>query len=290
MATVAISYRRADTGMIAGRVYDRLVSRYGEKAVFFDLEKIPYGADFQTYIRQTLLQTKVLIALIGEDWLGVGADGSVRMNNADDPVRIEIETALAIHIPIIPVLIDGARMPESRALPATFANFVYLNAPNLSSGSDFRDHMKRLIAAINQAAAGTGPTMPLWRDTLRYLLVPLVALLFAHYEIVNALDLNLRYLWLTCVLLPFAAGFALVWIGRRSADFAAACAVGLGVLGAAGMTVSSSLYSGEPIMPQGPSDWRDNFEFAATIALSAIAGYLLAWGLRWIMQARLGKV
>lgn len=287
MPNVAISYRRADTAMIAGRIYDRLVARYGEDAVFIDFDKIPFGTDFRDHIRKTLLQTKVLVALIGAEWLGAAADGTVRMNDPNDPVRVEIETALAISIPIIPVLIDDTKMPGSGALPATFGNFSYLNAADVSSGRDFRVHMDRLIKAINGAVAG--PALPVWREALRYVLIPLIVLLIAHYAIVNSLDLNLRYLWLACVFVPFAAGFALLWIGRRSGEFAAAFAVALGVLGAAGMTVSSSLYSGVPIMPQGASDWRDNFEFAATIALSFIAGYVVTYLLRWLMQARLSE-
>jgi hypothetical protein len=288
MPKVAISYRRADTAMIAGRIYDRLVARYGDDAVFIDFDKIPFGTDFRSHIRETLLGTHVLIALIGAEWLGAGADGTVRMNSADDPVRVEIETALGIPIPVIPVLIDGMKMPESSALPTTFGNFVYLNAADVSSGRDFRVHMDRLLAAIDRAAAGQKPPLPAWRDALRYVLVPLVVLLIAHYAIVNSLDLNLRYLWLACMVVPFAAGVALFWIGKRGAEFAAACAVAFGVVGAAGMTVSSSLYSGEPILPQGAREWRDNFQFAATIALSFVVGYGLAQAADWA-RARLSR-
>lgn len=289
MPKVAISYRRADTGIIAGRIYDRLVTRYGDDAVFIDMEKIPFGTDFHTHIRQTLLQTDVLIALIGADWRGASADGTIRMNHPDDPVRIEIETALAIHIPIIPVLIDGAKMPDAGALPATFGNFSFLNAPDVSSGRDFRVHMDRLIEAINQAAEGEKKPLPAWRHALRYVVIPLIVLLVAHYAIVNSFDLNLRYLWLVCVFVPLAAGFALLRIGGRGTEFAVACAVAFGVVGAAGMTVSSSLYSGEPIMPQGAGDWRDNFQFAAVIALSFIAGYALAHVTHWVLRGRLSN-
>ncbi len=38
MAKVFISYRRADSASISGRIYDRLVAKFGRKNVFKDVE------------------------------------------------------------------------------------------------------------------------------------------------------------------------------------------------------------------------------------------------------------
>ena len=53
-------------------------------------------------------------------------------------------------------------------------------------------------------------------------------------------------------------------------------AIALGIVAAAGMTVSEGLNSGQPILPQTRVEWQDNIEYAATIALSFIAGHALA--------------
>src|SRR3972149_4470729 len=117
MSKIIVSYRRADSAAIAGRIRDRLVGRYGDTSIFMDVENIPLGTDFRTQIREVLLQSDVLIAIIGPDWLGITKGGSSRIQNESDPVRIEIETALKGGIPLIPVLVNNAQMPEAADLP-----------------------------------------------------------------------------------------------------------------------------------------------------------------------------
>ena len=124
MPAILISYRRADSSAIAGRIFDRLAAQYGEESVFMDVDHIPFGIDFRTHIQETLQRTDVLIAVIGGNWLGKSADGAARMHEKTDPVRVEIETALERKTPIIPVLVDGARMPQSADLPEEFGNFA----------------------------------------------------------------------------------------------------------------------------------------------------------------------
>lgn len=315
MPRIVISYRRADTGPIVGRIFDWLVDRYGSESVFVDVDNIPYGVDFRGHIHEILLRSDVLIAAIGADWLGRTGAGQSRMQAETDPVRIEIETALQRKIAIIPVLIDGATMPEQHELPATFGDFAFLNAPAVSSGRDFRAHMERLIAAIDQISVDDNPghafsppaslahssaaqpshtvglvQRPNWRiDSIRYFVVPLIALLAAHYAIVNSLNLNTYYLRLACVVVPLAFGFALFWIGRRGAGPAAVCALALGLVGVAGMTVSEGLYSGDPILPQTRFEWLDNLQFAGTIALSFMVGHLVARAARMVLSAVSGK-
>ena len=157
MVSIAISYRRSDTAPIAGRIFDHLTAHYGENAVFMDIEAIPFGIDFRSHIRETLLRTDVLLALVGANWLAADSLASdatrapvTRIEEKTDPVRVEIETALGQHTPIIPVLVDNAKMPKSTELPPELSNFAFFNAAELSSGRDFRIHMGRLIGAIDR--------------------------------------------------------------------------------------------------------------------------------------------
>ncbi len=46
------------------------------------------------------------------------------------------------------------------------------------------------------------------------------------------------------------------------------------------MTASQSLNSGDPIIPRGRIEWRDNTQFAVGIAISFLAGHALARALR----------
>jgi hypothetical protein len=284
-----------DSSAIAGRIFDRLAAYYGKASVFMDIDNIPFGTDFRAHIRSVLRETQVLIVVIGPHWLGTDASGAVRMNQESDPVRAEIEAALAAKLPLIPVLVDGARMPHSAELPASFKEFAFLNAAEVATGRDFHPHLDRLIAAIDRtvkapasprgpaprAAAGGGDiavALPgSWpTDLARYLIVPTIALLAAHHIIVNALDLDAGYLRVVTVVVPFASGFLLCWQGGRGAGAAVAIAVALGVIAVAGMTVSQGLSSGDPILPETRFEWRDNIEYAASIALSLFAGHALA--------------
>jgi TRAP-type mannitol/chloroaromatic compound transport system substrate-binding protein len=149
MPKIIVSYRRSDTQAIAGRIYDRLSAHYGDESVFMDIDKIPVGTDFRQYIRNELRQANVMLAIIGPRWLGPRDDGRNRISERADPVRVEIETALEGGLPIVPVLVDGAHMPAEEELPDTLKDFAFINAAVVDIGRDFRQHMDRLIRAMD---------------------------------------------------------------------------------------------------------------------------------------------
>jgi TIR domain-containing protein len=289
MPNIAISYRRSDSSALAGRIFDRLTTRYGKHAVFMDVDNIPVGVDFRAHIDQTLRHTDILLVVIGAQWVGARDGADARIFEPADPVRVEVETALTRKTTIIPVLIDGARMPEAGRLPATFGNFAYLNAADVTTGRDFHAQMDRLIAAIDQAsAARSGETTAVYRrdksdalvllgaDAARYVLAPLCLLLVAHYLVVLAFDLRLAWLWLACVVAPLSFGAVLALTNARGLATASGFAIALGALATISMTLSESFATGDPVMPQTRYEWLDNFQFFACIALSFIAGYALA--------------
>src|SRR5262249_54809832 len=69
MAKIAMSYRRADSAAIAGRMRDRLAAQYGDDSVFMDIYKVPMGSDFPEHVRRVWSQTQILLVLIGANWL-----------------------------------------------------------------------------------------------------------------------------------------------------------------------------------------------------------------------------
>ena len=89
--------------------------------------------------------------------------------------------------------------------------------------------------------------------------------------------------------MPFVFGFLLAWLGGRGAGAAVAIAVALGVISVAGMTVSQSLNSGEPILPETRMEWRDNIEYAASIALSLVAGHALGRALGTALRRKAAR-
>ncbi len=119
MPKIAISYRRADSEAMTGRIFDRLIAHYGKEAIFRDIDDIPPGIDFRVHINQTLLKTHILLAIVGPQWLGMASDGGAdRIQEESDPVRVEVETALRRRVPLIPVLIGATRDAGLRPVAA----------------------------------------------------------------------------------------------------------------------------------------------------------------------------
>ena len=156
MPKILISYRRSDSAAITGRIYDRLIGRYGPQSVFMDIDSIPFGIDYRHQVHDKLVHSDVVIAVVGAHWLGTNADGSTRIVQEDDPVRIEIETALQVGATLVPVLADGASMPSARELPEALQQFAYLNAASIESSRDFNHQMDRLIGSVDRILQGLG--------------------------------------------------------------------------------------------------------------------------------------
>jgi WD40 repeat protein len=165
MPKIAISYRRADSEAMTGRIFDRLIAHYGKEAIFRDIDDIPPGIDFRVHINQTLLKTHILLAIVGPQWVGVSSDGSAdRIQEESDPVRVEVETALRRRVPLIPVLIGATKMPSSDQLPPGLKDFAFRNAVKVDTGQDFDYHMDRLIRAMD-AILEQEPKSPPSRET-----------------------------------------------------------------------------------------------------------------------------
>jgi hypothetical protein len=150
MPQISISYRRADSEAMTGRIFDRLIAHYGKEAIFRDIDNIPAGIDFRQHINEMLLQTNVLLAIVGPEWLGAARDGFERINEESDPVRVEVETALRRRLRIIPILIGQTRMPSSNQLPPSLKDFAFLNAVRVDTGRDFDHHIQHLIESIDE--------------------------------------------------------------------------------------------------------------------------------------------
>jgi uncharacterized protein YigE (DUF2233 family) len=143
-----ISYRRADSQDIAGRIADHLRHRLGASQVFLDTGSIPAGADFRHTIQQALRRRGVLVAIVGPEWMAARHGAPERINDPDDPVRMEIATAIAGGLPIIPVLVNGASMPSANDLPGDIKDFAYRNALTVDRARFFHRDADELVREI----------------------------------------------------------------------------------------------------------------------------------------------
>lgn len=148
---IFISYRRSDSADIAGRIYDRLIGRFGRDPIFKDVDSIPLGYDFKEYLDKKVGECDVLLAIIGDRWLeAADAEGKIRLEDPADFVRIEIESALQRGIPVIPLLVRGAGMPIEESLPQGLRKLVYRNGIPIRSDPDFHRDMDRLIGSLEK--------------------------------------------------------------------------------------------------------------------------------------------
>ena len=159
---IFISYRRSDTQMAAGRLRDALAARFGVASVFRDKEAIRPGYDWVDEIRSALEGDVVVLALLGPQWANsLDVEGRRRLDDPEDSNRMELETALAKKVPVIPVLVEGARLPETDTLPASLRTLTRRNAIPLRD-DDWDGDFARLADALGSlgfiAAARTPAT------------------------------------------------------------------------------------------------------------------------------------
>jgi len=149
---IFVSYRRDDAAYPAGWLADRLAGRFGAGRVFKDVVSIVPGDDFVDDVMTAVRSCAVLLAVIGVRWLAVtGEDGRRRIDDPEDFVRLEIETALARNVRVIPVLVDGARMPSAADLPAGLQGLARRQALELSPASF---DTSRLLAVLETTLTG----------------------------------------------------------------------------------------------------------------------------------------
>ena len=147
--SIFISYRRSDSIAETGRIYDRLESEFGRDHVFKDVDSIPFGVDFAEYLDQAVSRCQVVLVIIGQTWLMVAeSDGTRRLDNPDDFMRIEVESALRRGIPVVPVLIQGAEMPRRTQLPESLQPLARKNGTEVGYDPRFRADMNRLVNGL----------------------------------------------------------------------------------------------------------------------------------------------
>jgi TIR domain len=146
--SVFISYRRADApGYVRGLMSD-LRNIFGSKQIFLDMEDIAAGSDFPSIIEQAVSNCELLLVIIGSNWSELRDEsGQRRIEDANDFVRLEIAGALQRKIPIIPVLVENAKMPKPPELPEDIKLLSTLQGIPLTHDR-WDDDMARIYAAI----------------------------------------------------------------------------------------------------------------------------------------------
>ena len=147
---IFLSYRHEETDWQAGWLAQTLVDHFGSGLIFKDIDSIEPGDDFVEVINNAVGSCDALLALIGKEWLTITNEtGQRRLDNPQDFVRLEIEAALTRKVRVIPILVQGARMPRADQLPSSLAGLERRQALELSP-SRFKSDADRLIKVLER--------------------------------------------------------------------------------------------------------------------------------------------
>jgi hypothetical protein len=127
---IFITYRRNDTDGHAGRLYADLIEPFPKKNVFFDIDTLKAGDEFPEEIEKTVNACDALLVVIGRNWLTIKEGDARRIDSPTDYVRREIAAALKLKrkIVVIPILVQGATMPDEEDLPDELKPLARRNA------------------------------------------------------------------------------------------------------------------------------------------------------------------
>ena len=151
---VFISYRRGETSGQARALHDRLIQRFGIDRVFMDVDSIDPGSDFVEKIEQAIGSSAVVLVLIGRDWAS-RRRGKRLFDDPADFVRMETESALRSGVPVVPILIERARMPEPKDLPESLRPITRRSALELEN-QRWEYDVNRLVQVVEHLVDAAG--------------------------------------------------------------------------------------------------------------------------------------
>lgn len=169
-----ISYRHSDAPSAAGRLHDGLSQRLGADNVVRDVEALEPGRDFLAAIKADVARCQVLLVVIGRRWLDdVPATRLSRLDDPDDVVRLEVETALEHRLRVIPVLVEEASVPTAARLPPTLRSLPGLHACVLSHRG-WKQDLESLVEVLRrpvdvearQPAGAVSTRRPAWASVI----------------------------------------------------------------------------------------------------------------------------
>jgi hypothetical protein len=148
---IFINYRRGDEPGFTQALLGRLEQAFPAERLFIDVDNIPPGEDFVRMLESQVAQCDAMLTVIGNNWLdAIDERGGRRLDDPNDFVRIEIESALKLGKRVIPVLVHQARMPHPDELPEAIRPLSQRNAVRLTH-ERFRADVQGLIKALQGA-------------------------------------------------------------------------------------------------------------------------------------------
>ena len=213
---IFVSYRRDDAGGHAGRLVDHLTARFGDDGVFMDVQDIRPGDKFAKSIDDTIARCNCVVAVIGPRWVELMQQ---RAPAVEDFVRHEIGAALRREIPVLPVLVGGARMPQRGELPADLAPLMQRHAIEIRD-SRFEDDVARLGDALSEITGATKrqPVRSVRTRVYIALSVLIAALAIAAFVLTRPTEVAIDGVWIAEMQKPGQRPYRIRLTLNRSGD------------------------------------------------------------------------
>jgi len=138
---IFISYQNDQNELIIGRIKHSLIETFGYQQVF---DKVPMTkANYDASLADALNSVDFVVAIITPTWR------EEVMNNEDHRMYQELIVALRKDtLKVLPVLINGATMPDATEYPLPLRRLHYRNPYPMRPGTQFGHDMERLLRRL----------------------------------------------------------------------------------------------------------------------------------------------
>lgn len=167
MPEIFINYRTGRGDENAAALLDHHLSgRFGSEKVFYASKSISPGQDFRDALSSASGTTKVLLVVMGPDWLKRDEHGEHPLEDEENWTRREILNALESGAHVIPILC-GRKMPRlsKSELPAGLERLADLQSRPFDSGNadsclkDIANALAELVPSLRDGVA-EAPSFP----------------------------------------------------------------------------------------------------------------------------------
>lgn len=161
--SIFINYRRGESLKDAQHLATLLEKHFRGRKIFLDVHGIDGGEHWLHTLERQVAQSDAMVSLISPGWADLkDEEGNRRLDNPNDFVRFEIVQALVREIPILPVLVDGAKMPRNTQLPENLMELPRFQALPLRTESVTQDAATIAARLRSLLAKRRAPGVPHW--------------------------------------------------------------------------------------------------------------------------------
>lgn len=151
---IFISYRTDDTRHFVSRLRATFAKELPSDLTFFDKDSLDVGVPFRDAITDAITGSAVVVVVIASEWFA--EHNKRRLWAPDDPVRMEIETALRSGRKVLPLLVDDVRLPRTEELPPSLQRLFEHHSIRIRSET-YDDDADRLVRVIDGLVAQASP-------------------------------------------------------------------------------------------------------------------------------------